>query len=78
MQQLGAVTQPREEAVQYVTAGNWDGRDLSEEERYEVVSSENVLYVCYCVLRFFSHNVNHEVINPHAVYLYSSYFGGLS
>lgn len=61
---MGAVTQPREEAVRYVTAGNWDGRDLSEEERYEEVSSDNVLYVRYCALRFFSHNVKHEVINP--------------
>lgn len=27
---------PREEAVQYATAGQWDGKDLDEDERFKV------------------------------------------
>ena len=41
----------REEAVQYVTAGHWDGKDLEEEERYKEVSSElrRTGYIC-CII----------------------------
>eukprot|EP00435_Cladocopium_sp_Y103_P053041 s2001_g16.t2 len=33
-----------EEAVQYVTAGHWDGKDLPEEERYKVIQRAMALY----------------------------------